>query len=82
MQKEHLFEVSYELLKFFSNGEEFVNFRRPNTSLQGFEFESSSITKSEAIRRHALMTTILEDDTKELDLPFAHSEKERIDLQV
>jgi len=28
------------------------------------------------------MTTILEDDTKELDLPFAHSEKDRVDLQV
>lgn len=28
------------------------------------------------------MTTILEDDTKELDLPFAHTEKERLDLQI
>ena len=56
------------MLKFLDQGESFMNYKRPVGKID--QFSEETITKSEAVRRHSLMSTIFEDDANDLVLPF------------
>lgn len=78
VSQDNLFGVSLEMLKFLDQGETFLKYKRPPTKLNEQNFSESTISKTEAIRRHSLMSTIYEDDARELLLPFNHSAEDKL----
>ena len=64
------------MLKFLDQGETFMEYKRPSSRID--KFSDDTISKSEAIRRHSLMSTIFEDDANDLVLPFEFSVEDQL----
>mmetsp|Transcript_13062 Transcript_13062/g.20280 ORF Transcript_13062/g.20280 Transcript_13062/m.20280 type:complete len:142 (+) Transcript_13062:961-1386(+) len=71
--REHLMDVSFEMVKFLNEGESFLSYERPASHIDLSEF-GSDLSKDEAITRHSLMTKVNQDDfmmsDSSLMLPF------------
>ena len=73
------FNIAYEMVQFLSNGETFSNYQRPSGFVDDTNFSESTFLKEEALKRHALLTTIFDDEPalKEIMVPFRHLESDQ-----
>jgi len=81
VKTENLYTVAKEIVSLISEGEKFMSHQRPKNMLDHTKFGPETITKEEAIRRHALMSSIFDEDAAERLLPFEHTEEDLVKQQ-
>ena len=82
VEEDNLLNISKEIMKFLSQADTFVNYQKPPGYLDDSQFKDTLISREEAIRRHALMGTIYEEERamNDMPLPFVNSEHDRTNL--
>jgi hypothetical protein len=63
------------MVSFLNEGDRFMSYSQPSSFIEDQAFSDDTFTKEEAIKRHALMSAINEDEQVTMP-PFKHTVKD------